>query len=96
MALSNAERQARHRARLKAAASSPANIRDLVIAFFEAHPEERPEGCTAIEAAEGELQSLVTLRYQIAHWRELYPHADLNALEAMFAGIEPMQRKRQR
>jgi hypothetical protein len=93
MALSNAERQARYKARLKAAASAPPSIRELVIAFFRDHPDERGEGCTdeltAEQAADLAVGSLVTFRLELDHWQQLYPDADLAALKAMFEGIEP-------
>lgn len=99
MVLSNAERQARHRAKLKAAASTPPSIRELLTAFFREHPDECGEGANneawPIEVAvEVALESLVTFRLQLDHWQELYPDADLAALRAMFAGVEPPPPKR--
>lgn len=101
MVLSNAERQARHRAKLRAAAATPPSIRELVAAFFRDHPEECGERANGeawpIEVAvEVALNSLVTFRLQVDHWREIYPDADLAALTAMFAGVEPPPPKRRK
>lgn len=103
MALSNAERQARYKARLKAAATTPPSIRELVIAFYRNHPEEcgeRSDGevFTAEIMADVALASLVTFRRDLDHWQELYPDADLAALKAMFEGVElpPLKPPRRR
>lgn len=98
MALSNAERQARYKAKLKAAASAPPNIRELVLAFLRAHPEECFDGFSAEESAATHLETLVTFRRQVDYWGELYPDADLSTLKAVFAGVElpPLKRRRGR